>query len=89
MIWKEMDHWWKRREEVDRGDYTKDEVEDLTGRIPLLLENCLLGGKINLKAHFFTEICLQVTEFEKGIQSNCNRPELLQYATLVLLTQLR
>ena len=83
-----MDYWWKL-EKVDLGDYSQNEVEDFTGRIPLLLENCLVGSKINLKAHFFTEIYSQVTQFEQNIQSNCNRHELLQYATLVLPTHLR
>ena len=83
-----MNHWWKQKK-VGPGDYSRDEVEDFTGRIPLLLENCLVGGKINLKVDFVTEICSQVTTFEGDIQSNYDREKLLQYATLVLPTQLR
>jgi len=72
-----MDHWW-RRKEVDLGDYSQDEVEDFTGRIPLLLENCLVDGKINLRVNFFLEICSQVTTFEEDIQSDYNHKKLLQ-----------
>jgi hypothetical protein len=43
-----MNHWWRRREMVKLGDYTKEEVEDFTGRIPLFLEKCVVGDKIDL-----------------------------------------
>jgi hypothetical protein len=32
---------------VKLGDYTKEEVEDFTGRIPLFLEKCVVGDKID------------------------------------------
>jgi hypothetical protein len=33
---------------VDLGGHSKKGIEDLTGRIPLLLESCVVNGKINL-----------------------------------------
>src|SRR5947208_958420 len=74
-----MDHWWKRRKEVKRGDYTKEEVEDLTGRIPLLLENCVVGNEIDLE-NKFNEIYTQAVAFEQDIQLKCHQDELGLYA---------
>ena len=75
-----MDHWWKRREKVKRGDYTEAEVEDLTGRIPLLLENCVVGNEIDLENKFFNEIYTQAVAFEQDIQLKCHQDELGLYA---------
>jgi hypothetical protein len=33
---------------VDCGDHSQEDIEDLTGRIPLLLDLCTVGGKANL-----------------------------------------
>ena len=85
-----MDHWWKRRETVKLGNYTKGEVEDFTGRIPLFLENCVVGDKIDLNIKFFAQIYSQAMTFEQDIQTKCDRDpsKLHQYDTLVLPTQL-
>ena len=51
MVQNEMEMWWERHtteSKIELGGYTKSEVEDFTGRIPLLLESCLVDGKINL-----------------------------------------
>lgn len=66
---KEMEHWWAQRQEVQLGDYTKDEVEDFTGRIPWFLEKCVVNGTIDLAAKFFTEIYEQAWAFEQEIQT--------------------
>jgi hypothetical protein len=62
-----MEQWWDRNE-VELGDYTKDEVEDSTGCIPLLLERCVVDKKINLEVEAFDEIYRQATEFVRKIK---------------------
>ena len=44
----EMEQWWKRNSKAKLGNYTRPEVEDFTGCIPLLLDKCVVGGKIDL-----------------------------------------
>jgi len=41
-----MMHWWKRNENVQLGTLTRDKIEDATGRIPLLLDQCVVDKKI-------------------------------------------
>lgn len=68
---------------VKLGDYTKEEVEDFTGRIPLFLEKCVVGGKIDLNINFFAQLYSQAMSFEQEIQTKCNRDisKLHQYVT--------
>lgn len=87
---KEMDYWWARRQEVKLGDYTKYEVEDFTGCIPLFLEKCVVDGTINLATKFFIEIDSQAWAFEQDIRAKYKRdPENLgrhyQYMKCCLL----
>ena len=37
MAQPEMQEWWKRHSGLDLGEYTREKVEDLMGRVPLLL----------------------------------------------------
>ena len=86
-----MDQWWARRQEVELGDYTKAEVEDFTGCIPMFLENCVVDRKINLATEFFRDIQSQVMLYEWNIRSDCraSNEKLRRYSTLILPTQLR
>jgi len=43
-----MHQWWERHKDLAMGDYRRDEVEDITGRIPLFLDKCLVQGNIDL-----------------------------------------
>jgi hypothetical protein len=43
-----MDQWWERHNTIDRGGYGQSDVEDVTGRIPLLLDKYMVSGKIDL-----------------------------------------
>src|SRR5256885_1523133 len=54
----------------------KDEVENFTGRIPLLLKNYVADNKIDLKNKFFTEIHKQAVVFEQDIQLKSNQDKL-------------
>ena len=86
-----MDQWWARRQEVELGDYTKVEVEDFTGCIPLFLENCVVDRKINLDTEFFCKFKSQLVSSEWNIRSYCrtSNEKLRWYSTLILPTQLR
>jgi hypothetical protein len=48
-VWKEAEQWWKRHSQVDLRGHCKEEIEDLTGGIPLHLDQCVANGKINLR----------------------------------------
>ena len=84
-----MFHWWKRHRNIELGDYTESEVEDLTGCIPLLLNNCVVDKKINVKNPFFKDIYLQAMTFEREIKTKCSPTEYEEYAKLVLTPQNR
>jgi hypothetical protein len=43
-----MHQWWERHKGVTMKDYSRDEIEDITGCIPLLLDKCVVEGKIDL-----------------------------------------
>lgn len=63
-----MKHWWERNINVDLEGYTKDEVEDLIGYIPLLLDNSLVNGKIDLFANALKSVFKEVQEFISNIE---------------------
>jgi hypothetical protein len=86
-----MAYWWTRQK-VEIGDQKKATVEDMTGCIPLLLNECIVGGDvINLNTPFFNNISEQVATFEWEIQKNFEKKteDLRMYGILILLTQLR
>ena len=58
-----MKQWWRQKSNIYLGSYTHNEVEDLTGCIPLLLNSCMVNGKINLSAEALHNISVQVQEF--------------------------
>lgn len=71
----EMNEWWKRHpdvaEEADRSD-----VEDATGCIPLLLDKCVVDGKINLDVTDLNKICANAMRFVTDIrEATRQRPE--------------
>ena len=63
----EMEQWWKRNSEVKLGVYTKAEVEDITGCIPLLLDKCVENGEIDLGVKTLRDIHHQAVSFEQKI----------------------
>lgn len=64
---REMEQWWERNSRVALGDYTKAQVEDITGCIPLLLDICVVDGKIDLDVTAFRNIYHQAAAFEQKI----------------------
>ena len=64
MAQKEMLEWWGRHQDVALGGYTKGEIEDLTGRVPLLLAGMLEDGKkLNMLAPKLAEVAEQAKRF--------------------------
>ena len=73
-----MQQWWIRNNDALPDEYKADnldkykagdlktfksEVEDITGRIPLLLDKCIVEGKINLSAPKLNQVFSQVQQF--------------------------
>jgi hypothetical protein len=91
-----MEQWWKRNEGVMEGDfprggYTKAEIEDFTGGIPLFLDNCVVKDKedqrsIDLGTDFFIETYHQAAGFETDIKKKYKGDlvNLQMYSILVL-----
>jgi hypothetical protein len=73
VIQAEMREWWRRNGDIDQGEYSKEEIEDYTGRIPLLLDSCLMDGKVNLNTNAFNEIYQQAVGFVMHIKKS-HRP---------------
>jgi len=63
-----MDEWWKRHKDVDMGDYDRRGFEDRTGCIPLLLNKCVVNGKINLDVQEVHDICGKAVHFVTDIR---------------------
>ena len=84
----EMEYWWERNKglidvDIVRGGYTTDEIEDFTGCIPLLLESCVVGGKIDLHAEAITSVWKQVAMFISKVKENAIGESWERYATLL------
>ncbi len=77
-----MKHWWVRNNDLILGDYTKDEVEDFTGCIPLILESCIVNRKINLQADIIYSIYEEICSFIEEIRIANNEHHLNRYITL-------
>jgi hypothetical protein len=89
-----MKHWWERYNglidgDIVRGGFTKDEIEDFTGRIPLFLDRCVVDGKVDLNITFFEDIYEQAIRHEQEIKLNCHKLDWPLYATLALPSQRR
>ena len=65
----EMDQWWKRHIKIDTGGYEPYDTEDITGSIPLLLDKCVVGRKIDLTVADLRELCHKAVGFVHQIRS--------------------
>jgi hypothetical protein len=63
-----MDQWWKRHSHIDMAGYEQRDVEDITGRIPLLLNKCMVGGKIDLTVKVMRDIYNKAANFAQEIK---------------------
>ena len=77
-----MQQWWGQNKGLIPNCYTnedeikdfKSKVEDLTGCIPLLLNDCVVNGKIDLSADALEEIATQVQTFMERIKRAAKAP---------------
>jgi hypothetical protein len=67
-----MDQWWIRHSDIDRGGYKKCDIEDFTGCIPLLLDKCVVGKKIDLNVAYLRDICHKAVSFVQEIRTKTN-----------------
>lgn len=58
-----MAAWWDRNKNIDMQGFTRVEIEDYTGRLPLLLESCKDGGASNPNAPEVETITQQACQF--------------------------
>ena len=58
-----MGCWWERNKVVSHAGYTKHEIEDITGAVPLLLDGCVVNGEIDLSALPLIIVSEQVLQF--------------------------
>jgi hypothetical protein len=86
-----MEYWWKWNHQVELGEYTCEEVEGFTGRIPFFLKHCIQKGKdgkerINLENRFFYNAFHEAAGFECQLQAKWSKdPNILRrYAVVVL-----
>jgi hypothetical protein len=63
-----MDQWWERHRNIDMAGYDESDVEDITGRIPLLLEKCLVGKKIDLTVADLRIVYNNAVEFVQEVR---------------------
>jgi hypothetical protein len=64
-----MDQWWQRCGDIDMGGYKRSDVEDITGCIPLLLDKCVVGRKIDLTVADLREIYHKAVSFVHEIRT--------------------
>jgi hypothetical protein len=82
-----MDQWWKRHPGIDKGSYKESDVEDITGCIPLLLDKCVVGGKIDLTVTAMREIYENAAAFTRKIRDK-TRQEPARWNWYVLIRRL-
>ena len=64
-----MHQWWERHSDVDMGGYDRDQVEDVTGCIPLLLDKCAVGKKIDLNVAYLRDIYHKAADFVQEVRT--------------------
>ena len=69
-----MDQWWKRYSHIDMAGYKQRDVEDITGRIPLLLNKCIVDGKIDLTVGDLRDVYNKAANFVQEIKWTMRYP---------------
>jgi len=81
-----MDEWWKRNIDIAKGDYEASDIEDMTGRIPLLLDKCKVGGKIDLAVTDLRKVYDKAVSFVQQIRDE-NKSDSFKWKWYVRLIQ--
>ena len=63
-----MNQWWERHE-IDMGGYEQRDVEDVTGCIPLLLDNCVVNKKIDTNVTYLRDIHHKAAGFAQKVRA--------------------
>jgi len=71
----EMDQWWEQHSDVEMGDYDRSDVEDTTGCIPLLLDRCVIGGRIDLNLADLHEMYHEAAQFALQVRDRTMKDE--------------
>ena len=58
-----MKVWWARKSQTDLGTYSRQAVEDLTGCLPLLLNQCTVRGTLDLECFQMTRVIQECRAF--------------------------
>ena len=82
-----MDQWWERHRDVDMGGYDRDHVEDVTGCIPLFLDKCVVGKKIDLSVDGLRSVWGKAMSFVMQTREN-TRGKPSRWKTYVRLARL-
>ncbi|KAF8542447.1 hypothetical protein BDD12DRAFT_802895 [Trichophaea hybrida] len=67
MTKEELGFWWQRNSHVDSGGHSREEIEDMTGAVPLLLDGSIVEGRIDLSSNALLDVGGQVEEASKAI----------------------
>jgi hypothetical protein len=70
-----MDQWWKRHPRIDKAGYKESDVEDATGKIPLFLDKCLVGEKIDLTVDGLRDIYHKASAFVQHVRTKTRGAE--------------
>ncbi|KAK2799175.1 hypothetical protein FQN50_008564 [Emmonsiellopsis sp. PD_5] len=78
----EMAAWWERRG-IRRGNYSLEDLEDYTGRIPLFLDDCTASGKWDFEAPEITWLMRSACQFVDTMKDKLNDRRWEQYLNYV------
>lgn len=52
---------------MNLGGHSREEIEDMTGAVPLLLDGSIVEGRIDLSSHVLRNVSIQVQQNSKAI----------------------
>jgi hypothetical protein len=58
-----MEQWWERHSHVHLNGHQKKDVEELTGCVPLLLNRCVVDGKIDFEP--LEDVAIKAADFTR------------------------
>ncbi|KAK2783618.1 hypothetical protein FQN52_009545 [Onygenales sp. PD_12] len=78
----EMAAWWERRG-IPRGNCSREELEDYTGRIPLFLDDCTASGKWDFEAPEIAWLMRSARQFVDNMKDKLSDRRWEQYLNYV------
>ncbi|KAK2791956.1 hypothetical protein FQN51_001970 [Onygenales sp. PD_10] len=79
----EMDAWWLDHDNIALEGYTKEEIEDYTGRNPLLLTSCTTENKVSFNCEEINQVVRQCQRFALRMKSTLGEWNWLRYQDYV------